>query len=187
VGTERYYAPEVAKPPMPAGRQSDMFSLGCVFLEVITVLAGRELQELYDYLSKDFHYHEELHKLQPWLDNLKNVHTSSKCPLDINAALAWISPLLKKERKDRPYALQLVNTIAEDTDKLNCRSQVFCDVCQTELRVNTNITHDQTHEYDRISIQSNQTSKEALFLGYLLILKRLANADLVIRDFIWRF
>ncbi|KAK2813691.1 hypothetical protein FQN50_000089 [Emmonsiellopsis sp. PD_5] len=44
VGTTRYIAPELAS-DKPRGRSADIFSLGCVFLEIIEVLNGISLKE----------------------------------------------------------------------------------------------------------------------------------------------
>lgn len=159
MGTERYFAPEVPNSPKPAGTQSDIFSLGLVFLEVITVLTGKDVQELYDFLPKEFLYYEQLELLESWLIKLKNCPTSPKCPVDITTVVDWVDNMLQKEKHKRLRSDALVQRISQDTERQNCRSFVFCKACQTELRENTSITLDQSPEIDGASTNSYNSSK----------------------------
>lgn len=49
--TEKYAAPQVAK-NCDRGTAADVFSLGCVFLEVVSVLAEKSSSNLQKYLSQ---------------------------------------------------------------------------------------------------------------------------------------
>lgn len=159
MGTERYFAPEVPNSPKPAGTQSDIFSLGLVFLEVITVLAGQDLQNLYDTLPKDFLYYEQLELLKSWLAKLKKYPTPPKCPVEIATVVDWVANMLQKEKDKRLRSDALVRRISEDTGPRNRTSSVFCRACQTEVRENTSITLDQSPDLDDASTKSHNSSK----------------------------
>ena len=68
--TLRYCAPEVYK-DLPHGRAADIFSLGCVYSEMITVLAGLDLDTFSDYRRSDSandYYHAHIAQTRWWLD-----------------------------------------------------------------------------------------------------------------------
>lgn len=70
--TRKYCAPEVARQEL-RGRSADVFSLGTVFLEMLTVLCGQTLDDLHEYQStasglRD--YHETLPLVHEWIDKL---------------------------------------------------------------------------------------------------------------------
>lgn len=67
--TLRYCAPEVYNDE-PHGRASDIFSLGCVYSEMITVLAGKDLDDFSDFRrlkSENDHYHAHIEQTKVWL------------------------------------------------------------------------------------------------------------------------
>jgi hypothetical protein len=71
-GTPVYYAPE--KPPW--GRAADVFALGCVFSEMLTVRCGRALHEYRDFRratsgESAFAFRENLPTVGKWLANLE--------------------------------------------------------------------------------------------------------------------
>ena len=77
--TPKYASPEIMKgETVPRDDQSDVFSLGCVFLEVATVLLGEDLKELSkQYTAKvndtevEMEYHCNLPNVYLWIDSLK--------------------------------------------------------------------------------------------------------------------
>jgi len=66
-GTPKYFAPEVAA-YLPSGRAADIFSLGCIFLEMAYVHYGTP-QEAFQQLrpSKDRSYQANIHLLDHWV------------------------------------------------------------------------------------------------------------------------
>ncbi|MCJ1444689.1 MAG: hypothetical protein MMC23_005191 [Stictis urceolatum] len=72
--TRQYAAPEFAQGYR--GKASDVWSLGCVFLELLTVLSGQSITALYTYSLPDGHrkadlaYYKNQQALEKWLDKL---------------------------------------------------------------------------------------------------------------------
>ncbi|KAL1637769.1 hypothetical protein SLS56_000324 [Neofusicoccum ribis] len=136
-GTLRYCAPEVAKLRERATR-SDVFSLGCVFVEAVTVLAGRPLRELYESLNEDYIFHESLPEIRRCLHLLSTTDDEQ-----VAKVLLWCGIMLEEQPEKRPYASQLLNTIAHDTKGQDgLRTHFFCDFCLAELRLKQMITVD---------------------------------------------
>lgn len=77
--TRKYASPEIMKDKNALRDDpSDVFSLGCVFLEMATLLLGRNLNSLADYYatiindsSKEEAYHCNLDSVHSWIENLK--------------------------------------------------------------------------------------------------------------------
>lgn len=69
--TPRYCAPEVYQHERH-GRAADIFSLGCVFAEIFTVLEGRHPNEFAEYRRGEGHdesFHANLESVNDWLDD----------------------------------------------------------------------------------------------------------------------
>ena len=71
-GTYKYCAPEVARYE-PRGRAADVFSLGCVFLEMHTVQAGLPLVKFDDFrrVNEDHSFQNSPSKLREWMGILR--------------------------------------------------------------------------------------------------------------------
>jgi serine/threonine protein kinase len=77
--TQRYAAPEVAA-QKSRGLEADIFSLGCVFLELATVILGESILELQNWVfhSSDCEssttpaYHRSLPRVKSWIARLKH-------------------------------------------------------------------------------------------------------------------
>jgi serine/threonine protein kinase len=70
--TPRYCAPEVYQYAM-RGRSADIFSLGCVFVEVLTVIYGRHPQDFADFRTENGHddsFHANLPRVRDWIDKI---------------------------------------------------------------------------------------------------------------------
>ncbi|KAL1643739.1 hypothetical protein SLS58_004754 [Diplodia intermedia] len=133
-GTLRYCAPEVARRRERATR-SDVFSLGCVFLEVTTVLAGKTLSELYDSMDEDAIFHLSLPEISRWISSL-----ASNSKKEIPMALGWCKSMLEERPDDRPSSKQLLEIVAHDAGACSLRKEVFCSFCAAELSVQNTIT-----------------------------------------------
>ncbi|KAL8791324.1 MAG: hypothetical protein Q9195_005943 [Heterodermia aff. obscurata] len=85
-GTRRYKAPEILQDPSPElpsrhNRKTDIFSLGCIFLELHTVLCGETLDQMAQCITQDQHnryngnggwtYTSALAGVERWLEQLR--------------------------------------------------------------------------------------------------------------------
>ncbi|KAH7411837.1 kinase-like domain-containing protein [Phaeosphaeria sp. MPI-PUGE-AT-0046c] len=65
-GTPKYFAPEIAV-YAPSGRAADIFSMGCIFLEIITLCVGYSLAETMQLRSQnDKSFHANLDNIEMW-------------------------------------------------------------------------------------------------------------------------
>ena len=76
--TRKYASPETKDKRMPRDDPSDVFSLGCVFLEMATLLLGEDLTKLSEFYTTTVNvsateeaYHCNLDKVYSWIDHLK--------------------------------------------------------------------------------------------------------------------
>src|SRR5579862_6076419 len=109
--THVYCAPEVANGD-ERGRSSDIFSLGCVFLEIFTVLSGAATYE--DCCTRrqdadDTSYHANLEKVETWIDQLiEKDWRESGAAASVGAQLLFVvKVMLSKDRDARPSALDI--------------------------------------------------------------------------------
>ncbi|MCJ1291185.1 hypothetical protein MMC34_002728 [Xylographa carneopallida] len=113
-GTQRYYAPETDS--FRHGREVDVFSLGCVFLEMLTVLNGFTLLESDNYITANrprlyrLRYCNDLPNAIKWLQKVRKTHGG----LGRRRLLSWswdsdgifdlVEKMMKKDMADRPKA-----------------------------------------------------------------------------------
>jgi tRNA A-37 threonylcarbamoyl transferase component Bud32 len=126
--TRAYAAPEVLRQHMsnaPRGFKADIFSLGCVFIEIVaTMMSSRERNErekLYALrtLEHDTSFHANMPKVLPWLEKL--VAESRMCVIirKIYGSLLIAYPTMVQETAaQRPTAAAL----AEKLCGLGCKS-----------------------------------------------------------------
>ena len=116
--TEQYVAPEIAKRSSSSrGSASDVWSLGVVFLEMITVLRGRPIKELRRYLETHGTRHPCVWGNAPatheWFELIRLVSTG---PDSDNEPLKWIKDMTQADPPNRPsseaIARQIKNTAA---------------------------------------------------------------------------
>jgi serine/threonine protein kinase len=128
--TSIYCAPEVTDEEESRSSSSDIWSLGCVFLEMATVLQGNSVQEMRIYLrehgSRSSYYYKSLGAISQWMVSLReNGSRLENKPLD------WISGMLKPGEGDRPNAKQLRNQILDSSSGLPVS---FCGPCCSEAK-----------------------------------------------------
>jgi serine/threonine protein kinase len=126
-GTPKYFAPEVAA-FQPSGRSADIFSLGCVLLEIfILTERGGSLQALKDIRSSpDFSYQANLDKTQEFLSQL----TYGPSPRKRHLATE-IRQMLSRDAQSRPVASEIRRVLSTiDLLKKNDAS-LFGKCCQT--------------------------------------------------------
>ncbi|RMJ16885.1 hypothetical protein CDV36_003504 [Fusarium kuroshium] len=125
--TMLYCAPEVAYAAVdqPRTSSSDIWSLGCVFLEIMTVLKGKLVQDIRHHFRDESGsqcYHASSDAANHWLESLRSV----KCDVD-NAPLMWIRDMLRQYGDDRPFAKTLQTQIARAN--FDRPSQFFGECC----------------------------------------------------------
>lgn len=108
-GTRKYFSPEVANYG-PRNTKSDIWSLGVVFLEMVTVLKGKSLVYMNDYFqhhgNRARFIHANMDALPKFSKELRRVGDT----LD-NKALVWIEKMLVVDKEKRPSASALVTLI----------------------------------------------------------------------------
>ena len=105
--TRRYSAPELLN-DAPRNSSADIWSLGCVFLEMVTVIKGQSVARIRAFLES-FGNQSTVYALnedgvQTWIDEMKMVS------LD-NIPLEWTRQMLRRRSVSRPTAQQLFKTI----------------------------------------------------------------------------
>ena len=83
------------------GSKSDVFSLGTVFIEMLTVLDGKNIGSLREGLPAKSPYHKITHTFDDWFASKVSTHMYTKC----------VKPMLAPERQDRPTATEVVDCI----------------------------------------------------------------------------
>jgi len=121
----RYSSPEVAD-RMPRNSSSDIWSLGCIFVEMLTVLKGEPVQAMRLYFethgTESRFFYNNLEATNGWLKELRD-----KGQPGDNVVLDWVTPMLSHDRNARPVAADLLKTIqsaASDAPKT-----WFCSTC----------------------------------------------------------
>ncbi|KAI0438325.1 kinase-like domain-containing protein [Xylaria telfairii] len=112
--TPRYSAPEVADNGRPRRMSSDIWSLGCVFLEMMTVLKGESVNRITEYLRNhdtgDECYYRNTSAVVEWANILREKESDSIG----NQPLVWISNMLQMHPDRRPTAGQLRRQLLSD-------------------------------------------------------------------------
>ncbi|KAI9736267.1 MAG: hypothetical protein M1834_001153 [Cirrosporium novae-zelandiae] len=131
--TPKYAAPEVVNREHSRNDSTDIWSLGCVFLELYTVIKGRPLHVMEDFLSNDGlglefkSFSDHVEGVSRWLDELDPAGRSDAN----NGPCSWIRQMAVSHPKQRLNSQLLVNKIESFTP-----SNVFigeCCMVPTEL------------------------------------------------------
>lgn len=111
--TSRYCAPEVAD-YAPRNSSSDIWSLGCVFLEMWTVISGSSVDSLTQHLRSHGRntpcYYLKFDAISSWCNLLWPTQSGS------SGSLQWIKNMLRIEQSERWTAQKLVETIQEHSE-----------------------------------------------------------------------
>jgi hypothetical protein len=117
--TPRYCAPEVYNDE-PRGRSADMFSLGCVFLEILTVICGIDLHNFTDARrgdGDDESFHANLERTVKWActnlcassSRLKNSNCAVVSDTELDQVVALVIGMVTREPWKRPTAVEVCN------------------------------------------------------------------------------
>jgi serine/threonine protein kinase len=122
----RYCAPEVMEFE-PRSYSADIWSLGCVFLEMFTILKGKKLDDMkthYDTSGTRGHFVRNNFKAtQEWITLLKQTE-----PFTETICLDWIEGMLKQDRHERVTAEVLFENIRTAMSTSDSTSK-FCGIC----------------------------------------------------------
>ncbi|OCL11838.1 kinase-like protein [Glonium stellatum] len=101
-GTAKYFAPEVAIYER-SGRSADIFSLGCMFLEMVALCRGSSLQDLRRLRpAENFSFQANLHLRREWFTLLKSRQ------IRIQHLLCEIEQMIDPDPEMRPMASELM-------------------------------------------------------------------------------
>ena len=118
--TPRYQSPEVAN-SSEFHRASDIWSLGVVFLEMVTLLQGKCIAEMDSFLQSHGARRTEIHLNQDaamnWFEQLQTYGNGSAIDLE---PLSWIKLMLNREHLNRPSAAAVYEHIEAFHDGMFC-------------------------------------------------------------------
>jgi ankyrin repeat protein len=123
----KYCSPEVAK-DKKRGSSSDIWSLGCVFLEMMTVLKGNTVENMTRFFeengSETCNFWENPIGISKWMIILRENRDSDF----ENLPLVWIEDMLQEKVKLRPTALELRKKILNTGPHPDSRI-TLCGIC----------------------------------------------------------
>ena len=118
VGTLRYRAPET-KNNQAGGRKADVFSLGCVYTEMLTVFCGTSFEEYCERRKAEHKtdlFRDGLPTVVKWLANLRKELARDE---NVKAMCKTIRSMIEEDPDDRPSAHEALRSI-EDISALSC-------------------------------------------------------------------
>ncbi|KAH0558930.1 hypothetical protein GP486_004444 [Trichoglossum hirsutum] len=121
-----YAAPEVARYEK-RNTSADVWSLGCIFLEMVTVLKGESATNMRNFFrerTENYRFYANLAHVPEWMDKLRELGSAKD-----NVPLEWVTHMLRETPDHRPTAARLFNDISA-----KCSSQhiPFCGPCCRE-------------------------------------------------------
>lgn len=134
-----YCAPEVARSE-PRGASADIWSLGCVFAEMASVLKGNSVQDMRSHFKKatgSYMFHHNVEACNQWLTGI-----ASHSDID-NPPITWTREMLAVEREKRYTADQLYEIIQVESgyDSSRFVNQSFCGECCIDENLVTSDGH----------------------------------------------
>ena len=159
--TPRYQSPEVAN-SSEFHRSSDIWSLGVVFLEMVTFLRGKRIAEMDTFLQNNGARHTAIHlnldAAMNWFEQLQ-VHGKGS-PID-NEPLSWIKLMLNREHSNRPTAAAVYQDIATFHDGM------FCGRCCLDAESSSSADEDYQFDDDMLSdiIEYDELHSEDPWMG----------------------
>jgi hypothetical protein len=132
--TPRYCAPEVYNYES-RGRSADIFSLGCVFLEILTVLAGQHPHDFTEFRSvessdDDDSFHANLYQVALWAEahfgrGISHYFCDVKIKID-RSVCDLVEKMVSQEPSQRPTALELDLFFRGLPEGDSCRTKADC-------------------------------------------------------------
>lgn len=120
--TPMYGAPEVTSDRGRHGRNTDIFSLGCVFSDMLSVVGGRTVQSFQDYLRNDGNVvsndTEQVPRPLSYSEKIPAIKNWFADSLDFNT---HVVRMLHPDRKFRPVATEVLQAfISKDVCNVSC-------------------------------------------------------------------
>ncbi|KAF4541586.1 Ankyrin domain protein [Lasiodiplodia theobromae] len=115
-----YAAPEVHMLNGTRDVKTDLFSLGCVFAEIITVLSEKQVADLHEIVGGS--YGTSVSKLHAWLDGLPQNN-------DLSIPVTWCKRMTQQERSERPKIPMFVQEVKEQCREKDILGKFFCQDC----------------------------------------------------------
>ncbi|KAF2814171.1 kinase-like protein [Mytilinidion resinicola] len=119
----RYCAPEVSL-QQSRNYSSDVWSLGCVFLEITAALKSWTVDRLHTYFELEGTQERFIRQNDLGLQTLLVILSNEGSAID-NSPLNWTKEMLKIDRHDRPTAATIAEATMEQTDS----GSRFCGMC----------------------------------------------------------
>lgn len=125
--TPKYAAPEVVEYG-PRSFSSDIWSLGCVYLEMLTVIGGLSLAQLSTFMlengTRNTHYHDNKSAVEVWISQLRGGDEETAD----HEIFDWVQAMLMVDRNLRPSADTLAAEISNARSATG-RVGEFCGIC----------------------------------------------------------
>ena len=149
--TPAYCAPEVAAFE-PRDSSSDVWSLGCVFLEMVSTLKDHTVKDLLSFFqdqgSGSTYLRNNCEAYQAWDSVLRGLSDTDNAPLD------WISDMVHHEANARSTAQEILDRIIHSTRELPYQAQ-YCGICCRGPLITSSFTKQITD----LSTSQNQKNK----------------------------
>ncbi|CAI6302608.1 unnamed protein product [Periconia digitata] len=155
--TRRYCAPEVVERD-PRNTKSDIWSLGCVYMEMISIIKGYTIEELNDFFlrNSDGLSSQGLWRapeaISAWLVKLKSDNSDSAD----NVALEWITPMIRSDPAERLKSAGIVSMIHKTSAGLP-RHDLFIASCCARVDSIAPIDSPTLHDPTGLGIKSEPT------------------------------
>lgn len=130
----KYASPQMVGPDGEQGIESDVFSLGCVFVEMATVLLEKDLEDMYGYIAQqtgadDIEYHRDFEQFTRWAAELQTYVQSESSP-DwkkhlVKHGLPMILRMVSESCKRTKTDVDLLDELCKQLDPISpelCRS-----------------------------------------------------------------
>lgn len=130
--TLQYEAPEIDNTESREhGRSADIFSLGCVFLEIISVLLlpNRASKTAIPFQSH-YNYKDHIPEIEQWIESKKDA--TRNVDRLLNKLLDICSHMVKKDPRERWKVGKIAESLAKVRDDQNL--QMFCSNCVAKYR-----------------------------------------------------
>src|SRR5215469_17808340 len=124
--TRPYAAPEVARYEK-RNTSSDIWSLGCVFLEMVTILKGKTVASMRGFFkerNENYWVYTNIDIVPEWIDKLRALGFAKDDP-----PLIWVMQMLQETPELRPTAAKLFNDIGSECDSQHVQ---YCGPCCRE-------------------------------------------------------
>ncbi|KAI1076927.1 kinase-like protein [Whalleya microplaca] len=150
-----YCAPEAAE-DRARNSKTDIWSLGCVFLEMTAVLKGRERRFVDDTLRQygSTNFRNSPDGISAVIAELRE--DTSRCG---NTPLEWVEKMLQQRKEDRPNSRDLRETILRSEGQ---RGLEFCGICCTGDMMFDDDESDDSQSYESVPTSSHSMADDRL-------------------------